>query len=191
VRGCIVRLLPMALLVLALAGGSARAQLNLFGSYYENVARAAAANDAALVTQLVTSGKSPNDVDETGRPALNIAVIKGNLQIAAILIKAKARLDVRDQVGRTPLHLAAQYDKLEMAKLLIEVGAPVDAEDRNGMTPLMIAASRGYLDIVEALLAKGANPRKTDFTGHDALSFAADSHRQAVVQALQRAAARR
>jgi ankyrin repeat protein len=45
--------------------------------------------------------------------------------------------------------------------------------------------------LVQALLAKGANVRKTDFTGRDALSWAAESHRPAVVQALQRAAAKR
>jgi ankyrin repeat protein len=55
----------------------------------------------------------------------------------------------------------------------------------------MLAASRGSMALVQALLAKGANVRKTDFTGRDALSWAAESHRPAVVQALQRAAAKR
>jgi ankyrin repeat protein len=185
------RLATAAAMALLVATPGARAQLALFGSYWENVARAAAANDAGQVRQLLDSGKSPNDVDDNGRPALDIAVINGNLQIAAILIKAKAQLGIRDRLGNTPLHLAAEHHQVEMAKLLIDVGAPVDAEDRNGVTPLMIAARRGYLDIVDALLAKGANPRKTDFTGHDAQSWAADSHRTAIIQALQRAAARR
>lgn len=186
-----VRPLAAAVLALVIATGPVHADLALFGTYWDNVARAAAANDVAQVRQLLNSGKSPNDVDDNGRPALDIAVVNGNLQIVAILIKAKAQLGGRDRLGRTPLHLAAEHHAVEMVKLLLDVGAPVDAEDRNGMTPLMIAASRGYLDIVQALLAKGANPRKTDFTGHDALSFASDSHRTAVVQALQRAAAPR
>lgn len=186
-----VRLPAAAALALVVATGSAHADLALFGTYWDNVARAAAANDAAQVRQLIDSGKSPNDVDDNGRPALDIAVINGNLQIAAILIKAKAQLGARDRLGNTPLHLAAEHHQVEMAKLLIDVGAPVDAQDRNGATPLMMAARRGYLDIIQLLLAKGANPQKTDFTGHDALSWAADSHRTAVIQALQRAAARR
>jgi ankyrin repeat protein len=183
--------LAAAALALVVVATPARAELALFGGYWANVARAAAANDAADVSQLVTSGKSPNDLDDNGRPALNIAVINGNLQIAAILIKAKARLDVRDRLGNTPLHIAAEHGEMEMAQLLLGVGAPVDAENRNGMTPLMIAASRGYLDIVKALLAKGANPHKTDFTGRDAASWAEDSHRSAVIQTLQRATPRR
>jgi len=75
--------------------------------------------------------------------------------------------------------------------LLLDAGAPVNAQDRNGMTPLMIAATRGYVEIVEALLAKGANPRQTDFTGRDAASWASQSHRASVMQALQRAMAKR
>ncbi len=185
------RLLAAAVLVLLIATASARAELALFGSYWDNVARAADANDAASVHQLINSGKSPNDLDDGGRAGLHIAVLNGNLQIAAILIKAKARLDVRDRLGNTPLHLAAERNRVEMAKLLIDVGAPIDAENRNGMTPLMVAASHGNADIVRALLAKGANPRKTDFTGRDALSWAEDSHQPAILQALRRAASRR
>lgn len=184
-------LVTAAALALLVATTGARADLSLFGSYWDNVARAAAANNAVQVRQLIDQGKSPNDVDDNGRPALDIAVANGNLQIVAILLKAKARLDAGDRLGNTPLHVAAEHDEVEVAKLLIDVGAPVDAQDRNGMTPLMIAASHGYLDIVRALLAKGANPQKTDFTGHDALTWAERGHRPAVVQALQRAVSRR
>jgi len=189
-RSLFVRVFGAALLLLA-AAGQARADMALFDKYWDNVARAAAASDANKVRQMVEAGKSPNDVDDTGRTGLHIAATNGNLQIAAILIKAKARLDARDQLGNTPLHLAAERSRDEMAKLLIDVGAPIDAENKNGLTPLMIAARVGSIGIVQALLAKGANPHKTDFTGRDALSWAADSRRPAIVQALQRALARR
>jgi uncharacterized protein len=178
----------LALLVMAT---STRADINLFGTYWDNVARAAAANDAFKVRQLVGSGSNPNDVDENGRTGLHIAATNGNLQIAAILIKAQAHLDVKDKLGNTPLHLAADRSQVETVQLLLDAGAAVDPENKNGMTPLMIAASRGNIAIVQALLAKGASARKTDFTGRDALSWAADSHRAAVVQALQRAAGKR
>ena len=167
----------------------ARAEISPFGAYYENVARAAAAGDAAQVQQLLTSGKSPNETDEQERTGLHIAAINGNIQIAAILIRAKARLDPKDKLGNTPLHYAADRGHREIVKLLLDVGAPVDAENRSGMTPLMIAARHGDLEIVRLLLAKGANPAKTDFTGRDAIGWAADGHRPAVVQALKRAAA--
>ena len=173
-----------------LAPAVARSELALFGSYYDNIARAAAANDAMKVRQLVGE-HSPNQDDGEGHTGLQIAAANGNLQIAAILIKAGANLDLKDKLGNTALHLAVDRNQVEMAQLLIDVGASLDVDNRNGMTPLMVAASRGSTAIVQALLAKGANARKTDFTGRDALSWANDSRRPAVVQLLQRAASKR
>jgi ankyrin repeat protein len=182
-------LLGLAGLAVLLAGGAARAQWNPFDAYYDNVARAAAQSDAAKVRRLVGTGSSPNETDEQTRTGLHVAAINGNLQIAAILFKAGAKIDITDKLGNTPLHYAADRNQAEMAKLLLDLGAAPDPVNRNGMTPLMIAAGRGDLETVKALLAKGANPSKTDFTGRDAVGWAGDSRRPLVVQALQRAAA--
>ncbi len=174
----------------AVSGGASAAQaaINLFGDYYQNVARAAAQNDAELVRQLVGSGEgNPDMIDENSRTGLHYAAMNGNLQILAILIKAKAKLNVEDKLGDTPLHLAAEQGQTEAAKLLLDVGAEVDPQNKDGMTPLMIAASRGNLELVRALLAKGASVTKTDYTGRDALGWAQDGHRPAVVQAIARA----
>src|SRR5712691_4164870 len=143
------RLLGGAVLLVLASAVCARADVSLFGGYFDNVARAASNNDAAQVRQLVVGGNSPNESDATDR------------------------------------------NHVEMAQLLLDVGAAVDPENKNGMTPLMIAASRGNMAIVQALLTKGANARKTDFTGRDALGWAAEGRRPAVVQALQRAQAKR
>ena len=185
----IFALLGIVGVALLLAPGDARAQFNLFDSYYDNVARAAAQNDAGKVRRLVGSGSSPNQTDDQTRTGLHVAAINGNLQIAAILIKAGAKIDITDKLGNTPLHYAADRNQVEMAKLLLDLSAAPDPVNRNGMTPLMIAASRGDIEIVTALLAKGANPSKTDFTGRDAIGWASDSRRPIVVQTLQRAAA--
>jgi len=183
ILGCI------AALMLLLGAGRAWADFNPFNVYYDNIARAAADNDANKVRQLVTSGNSPNETDEETRSGLHVAALKGNLSIAAILIKAKARLDITDKLGNTPLYYAADRDHVELAKLLLDAGASPDPINHDGVTPLMMAARRGDLELVSALLAKGANARKTDFTGRDALGWASDSRRPLVVQALQRAAA--
>jgi ankyrin repeat protein len=182
-------LLGIAGLVLLLSAGRTCAEFNLFNSYYDNIARAAAENDTAKVRQLVTSGSNPNETNEETRTGLHIAAINGNLSIAAILIKGRARLDITDKLGNTPLHYAADRNQVEMAALLLDAGAAADPTNRNGVTPLMIAAGRGDLEIVRALLAKGANPSRTDFTGRDAVGWASDSRRPLVIQALQRAAA--
>jgi len=165
----------------------AQLQINPFGGYWENVARAARQNDAAQVRELVVNDGNPNQADEDGRTGLHYAAMNGNLTIIAILIKASAKLDVKDKLGNTPLHLAAERNQPDAEQLLLDVGAPVDAENKNGMTPLMVAASHGNIVIVQALLDKGASATKTDFTGRDAAGWAAESHRPAVVQAIKRA----
>jgi ankyrin repeat protein len=182
-------LLGIAGLALLLSASRTCAEFNLFNSYYDNIARAAAENDTAKVRQLVTSGSNPNETNEESRTGLHIAAINGNLSIAAILIKGRAKLDITDKLGNTPLHYAADRNQIEMATLLLDASAAADPTNRNGVTPLMIAAGRGDLEIVRALLAKGANPSRTDFTGRDAVGWASDSRRPLVIQALQRAAA--
>jgi ankyrin repeat protein len=183
-------ILGLAAIGLVIGGSAARAQLNInpFSAYYDNVARAAAQNDANQVRQLVGGGDgNPNQVDDQAYTGLHYAAMNGNLQIIAILVKANAKLNVEDRLGDTPLHLAADHDQTEAAKLLLDVGAAVDPQNKDGMTPLMIAASRGNLEMVRALLAKGASANKTDYTGRDALGWAQDGHRPAVVQAIARA----
>jgi|SRR5579863_3279848 len=179
-------------LLVPLLGGAALVLLRLVASAYadeDNVAIAAAHSDATQVRQLIAGGTSPNELDDSGRTGLQLAAINGNLQIAAILLKAQARVDLKDKLGNTALHYAADHDHGEMVQLLLDVGAAVDPENKDGMTPLMIAASRGSATIVQALLAKGANIRRTDYTGRDALSWATESHRPVVVQLLQHALA--
>ena len=179
-----------AVLALVLIGSTARADIALFGSYYDNVARAAAQNDPESVRQMIGGGAgNPNQIDEHSRTAMHYAAMNGNLQIIAILIKANAKLNPADPLGDTPLHLAVEQHQIEAAKLLLDVGAEVDPQNKEGLTPLMIAASRGDLEMVRVLLAKGANPGKTDYTGRDALSWAQDGHRPAVVDAITRAEA--
>jgi uncharacterized protein len=165
----------------------ADAQINPFGGFFENIARAARQDDVAQVRSLVANDSNPNQTDEELRTGMHYAAMNGNLTIIAILVKARAKLDPKDKLGDTPLHLAADRNQAEAAKLLLDVGAPVDPENKNGMTPLMMAASRGNIEIVQALLAKGASVTKTDFTGRDAAGWATESHRPAVVQAIKRA----
>ena len=109
-------------------------------AYYNNVARAAAANDATTVARLVAGeGYKANAVDDSGRSGLQIAAGNGNLQIAAILIKAGANVNQKDTLGNTALHVATERNQIEMAELLIDVGSDLNSENKNGM----IADDRG------------------------------------------------
>lgn len=187
------RLVPLLALVTALSSllvtSPARADLDIFGGYYDNIPRAVAKGDAATVQRLLADGVNPQQVDENNRTGLHVAALTSNLQMFALLVKAGAKLDVKDPLGNTPLHYAADRNETEMVRLMVALHAPVDAENRGGLTPLMVAASRGNVEVVQALLAAGASPTKLDYTGRDALSWASESHKPSIVQAIQRAAA--
>ena len=181
----------VAMALMAVAPG-ARADLNPFTNYANNISRAAAANNVAKVRTLLSDGNSPNQIDEDNqRTGLHEVAMNGNIQIAAILIKAGAQIDIRDKLGNTPLIYAAEHDHGELLKLLLDVGAQVDGQNRGGMTALMVAAKNGEVEIVRILLAHGANPTKSDFTGRDAIGWSLDSHRPAVIELLKDAAARK
>jgi uncharacterized protein len=192
IRHSAARHMGGAMIALLALGTGAHAEMEMFSAYYNNVARAAAANDAATVSRLVAGdGYKANSVDDSGRTGLQIAAGNGNLRIAAILIKAGANVNLKDRLGNTALHAAIERNQTEMADLLIDVGADINSENRNGMTPLMVAAREGNTVLVRKLIEKGANVRRTDFTGRDAVSWAQESRRPAVVQLLQRAVAQR
>ena len=80
---------------------------------------------------------------------LNEAALKGQTEIADILIAKGASVSVRDRSGATPLHQAALKGNLRIAALLLEHGAAVDARDGDGATPLHAAALAGQVEKIE------------------------------------------
>jgi ankyrin repeat protein len=180
----------VALLFASVPGAFAQLNLNPFNEYYNNIPRAAQANDVGKIRSLLSNGYSPNQTDENGgTTGMHIAAASGNLQIIAILFKAGANINQRDNLGSTPLHYAAEHDHIDAVQLLLDMKANVDAENKNGMTALMFAAKTGDPETIRALLAHGANPNQTDFTGRDAAGWAIESHRQAVIELLRSATA--
>jgi ankyrin repeat protein len=160
--------------------------LNPFNAYYNNIPRAAQANDVGKIRSLLSDGTSPNQTDENGgTTGMHVAAASGNLQIIAILYKAGGDVNQRDAVGSTPLDYAAEHDRYEAAKLLVEMKTRINDQNKNGMTALMFAAKTGDIQLVHMLLDGGANPNTLDYTGRDAAGWAVESHRQSVVQVLK------
>ena len=89
--------------------------------------------------------------DYGGETPLHWAAIKGNKEVAELLLKYKADVNAKNTAGETPLHIAARHGHLEIAELLLANNADVNAENHNGFTPLDCA----YKNVVELLRQHG------------------------------------
>jgi hypothetical protein len=84
-------------------------------------------------------------------------VKNGNLEIAEILIRAGADIDMPDRYGATPLHFAAAGGDFEITDLLLYYNAAIDQKTDDGITPLIAAISTGADNIADLLIQNGAN----------------------------------
>ena len=74
------------------------------------------------------------------------AVKNNDIEVAKILIKNGADVNIEDEDNRSLLHHAAMNGLTQMAKLLINEGAIVDALDYWDNTPMDLAVCNGWLD---------------------------------------------
>jgi uncharacterized protein len=106
--------------------------------------KAAGEGNIQAVKQHIAAGTDINatfvleGVPGSGGSPLHIAVAANQSEIAELLIRAGANLNVKaaDDHGGTPLHWAAALGQWGMAKQLIAAGADVNATDNDGFTPL-------------------------------------------------------
>lgn len=108
-----------------------------------------------IVDLLVKKGADVNATDLEGLTPLHcVARWSGcdrSKRITEILLKAKAKPEIRDKYGRTPLHWAAYKNTDKVLDLLLSVGANVDAKDNDGKTPAFFAIMNGHDYLAEAL----------------------------------------
>lgn len=83
--------------------------------------------------------------DNMGRTPLHVAVGKGNIQCARVLVELGADKDAKSRDGRTALHRAAVNGDRQMVELLIEMGADPTIRNDRGRTPLDVALDKGHV----------------------------------------------
>ncbi len=123
---------------------------------------------------LAVPGVNVNQVDgDTGRTALHWAARENRGEIVAILIEAKADVNVQDRTGKGPLTLAAETGSVDATQKLVDAGASLTARDSIGGTPLTWGCGLGSAETVKILLAKGADATVVDVNGLTPLIWAA------------------
>lgn len=133
----------------------------------DDLLRAAMANDAKMVNELIAQGVDVNYAGAEGLTALHLA---SDPEIINTLIEANADVNAKAKKGGTALLLACAEGNYEKAKKLMEYpNTNIDLPEENGITPLMVAAQRGASDILKELIAHNANTGAKDLMGNNAL----------------------
>jgi ankyrin repeat protein len=151
-----------------------------------NVAEAAMNGDTTTIRTLIKQGADVNSAQGDGTTALHWAALKGNVELARMLLYAGANPRSTTRLGGyTPLLMASRNGDAAMIDALLSNGADVKDKTTTGVTPLMFAAESGHVDAVKLLLDKGADVNaKENARGETALTFAAANGRTDVIRLL-------
>jgi cytohesin len=145
----------------------------------ENAARGRHAEALGLL--IAAAGPAAGEIGAL----LSESALKGQADIADLLLAKGANVNARDKSGATPLHQAALKGNLAFVTLLLQHGADVNARDGDGATPLHNAALSGHREVAALLLDKGADREARDTeTGATPLYQAAAWGRTALVELL-------
>jgi hypothetical protein len=135
---------------------------------------AGAPNTSELADMVADTSLDLNAVDSSGWTALMYAAQAGSPEAVAILLKGRAKAELKSLEGETAMFAAASSAVHPDAKvkMLAAVGVDVNGQDNRGVTPLMIAARHSRMPgLISSLMQLGADPTKRDVEGKTALDY--------------------
>jgi ankyrin repeat protein len=102
------------------------------------------------------------------------ASFHGYPDLAAILIRLGADINLHDKIGKTALHYAAQEKREQIVRILIEAGADVNSQDIHGNSPLGDAVfyARDSGAVIRILRKNGADDNLPNKHGVSPLGLA-------------------
>lgn len=106
---------------------------------------------SGVVSVLLEEGQANTDArsfyeGSYGVSALHVAVKKGHVDAARLLISHGADINAVDEVGKTPLHYAVGRGHFGAVQMLVESGADVQATDLYRQTPHAFAVTLLHSD---------------------------------------------
>jgi ankyrin repeat protein len=112
---------------------------------------------SAIMERLIDAGAHVDARDMRGDTPLIVAVRQDSIEMAGILLKAKADTNSRDWCrGQTALSLASEKGQEDMVHLLLDHNAAASLADDQGMIPLMYALQNNHAEIARILAAEEA-----------------------------------
>lgn len=116
------------------------------------------------------------DVDiartQDGRTGTHIAAERGFADTLDVLLKAGAKVDLRDRQGNTPLILAIQAGLEDAVGTLVDAGADLKSDE--DINQLLAVSNAGYqrIGVVRKLFSHGANVNSRDSSHQTLLNLA-------------------
>lgn len=121
---------------------------------------------------------------EASGSSLLAATVKGDTELAKLLLQAKVYSGQRDAAGNSPLHISIERGHLGLAWELIENGADLNSQTPKGVTPLSLAVFKGETALADQILDAGAPPTGLTPDGDKLLPWAIRNGRLAYVRRL-------
>ena len=141
------------------------------------------------VNMLLYLGADPNTTTESDQltPLMVACLGAGNIEIAKLLLQARANINQQSKTGSTALIVACNSEtpNNDLVRLLIQSGADISINSSKLLwTALMYAAYRGHTSIVQYLLDEGAPVNTQDVDGVTSLMLASSLGHSEVVRVL-------
>jgi ankyrin repeat protein len=116
--------------------------------------------------------KHPEQVNEVGGrivAPLPAALYRGHFNIADLLHRHGAAVDVRGIYDGPPLHSASIAGRIDVMRWLLDHGADANTQEERRWTPLHLASLHGQLEVIQLLLGHGADIDSLDESGQTPL----------------------
>jgi ankyrin repeat protein len=126
-----------------------------------------------LATYLIV--EHPEQVNEWGgltHSPLVAALHKRHFDVAELLFRHGASLEVPGVENRTPLYAATLDGHVDIMRWLLAHGADADSQSKGHWTPIMSAAIHGQLEMVQTLLEHGVLVNAANDNGSTPLHLA-------------------
>lgn len=114
-------------------------------------------NDEIAQTLLECESLDLDAVDTNGYIQLHVAIIQNRDDIAEMLIKNGANVDIPDNNGSTPLHRAAYLGLTKTVELLLDAGADPLITNNLHDIPFYVAVKQHHLDVANKLFLNELN----------------------------------
>ena len=138
--------------------------------------------DLRIARSLLRQGADPNAQNKSlGQTAIHVAAFQGRSDVARLLIRAGAHINIRNKHGHGPLSCAILRDRNDMFLLLLKRGADPKLQPE----ALGLAVCEGKLAYVRLLVEHGWDLHSKAHQGRTALHHAKNRKQKSIVKILQ------